>query len=289
MKQYDIERKPVNDSDFLGQIPKHAAYTKLVSEESIFYEGGKPAIVYKIIPRERLESFRRAALASNFIKNLRSRGLPTKSAIYGALPRIVFRHNYCRYTSNTRNQSEYNETVFEFTRYIDELYAEYLPEEHRHNAELVRGSVHPEWLIEDTPFASVNFNVNHAIKYHRDSGNFKGVYSNVLILKDGMVGGFLVCPEFDMAFAQQDGALILFDGQKIIHGVTPIKATKDNGYRCSCVFYALESMKHCYPYKQEMEQAKRHRDKIESRFRPQSDRFQLTGSSLPKPPAPSTK
>ncbi len=56
-----------------------------------------------------------------------------------------------------------------------------------------------------------------------DTGNFKGVYSNVMILKRGVGGGGLVCPEFDLAFAQDGRALILFDGESVIHGVGPIK------------------------------------------------------------------
>ena len=33
----------------------------------------------------------------------------------------------------------------------------------------------------------------------------------------------------------------------------PIYQTKENPYRASIVYYSLEQMKHCYPYKMEVE------------------------------------
>jgi hypothetical protein len=174
---------------------------------------------------------------------------------------------------NTKNQKELNADILYFARLIDNLYKKLLPEQHDLNLKIVQDSVETEYIIKDTPFTTVNLNINHAIKYHRDTGNFKNVFSNVLILKDAVAGGFLVCPEFDIAFGQQDGALILFDGQNIIHGVTPIKMKHDNSYRCSCVFYSLADMKNCYPYKMELERVKKWRDEVESRFRPDAKIF----------------
>jgi hypothetical protein len=132
-----------------------------------------------------------------------------------------------------------------------------LPEAYDYNLKRIRESVHADWRPTNTPFTTCNFNVNHAIKYHRDSGNFKGVFSNVLILKDGIAGGQLVFPELGIAFEQADGALGIFDGQKWIHGVTALQKTKPNGYRASIVYYALSGMKDCYPYKEEVARYKK--------------------------------
>jgi hypothetical protein len=96
-----------------------------------------------------------------------------------------------------------------------------------------------------------------------------------LIIKEGIIGGNLICPEYNIGFEQGDGALILFDGQAIIHGVTPIKQIEENGFRSSCVFYSLATMKNCYPYELELERIKEIRNEIESRWR--SDPNLLTG------------
>jgi len=62
-----------------------------------------------------------------------------------------------------------------------------------------------------------------------------------------------VFPEYGFALAQEDSYLAIFDGQSEIHGVMPIIKTKENPYRASIVYYTLENMKHCYPFKMEVE------------------------------------
>lgn len=275
MIRRQLIRKPIAETDYLRKTPRRSDYKELIHQDTVFLEDGRPIIVYKNIPQTHLSEFRRLVHESHFIKSQRVNGTPTQSAIFGALPRIRHRHNYCRYTANTMNQKELNESIFAFARLVNDLYKRLLPEEFAHNLQVIEKSVQSEYVIAGTPFTTVNLNVNHAIKYHKDTGNFKNVYSNVLILKQQVQGGFLVCPEFDLAFAQQDGALILFDGQHIVHGVTPIKATGPDAYRCSCVFYALANMKNCYPYEEELSWAKKQRDEIESRFRPDPKTFKL--------------
>lgn len=270
MKEREITRREVDDKLYLKRTPDRSDYKELITEDTIFIEDGKPIILYKIIPKHHLFKIRHLVFNSKFIKTHRTNGTPTQSAIFGALPRVTHRHNYCRYSANTKNQKELNNDIFYFARLIDTIYKQLLPEQHGLNLQIVEDSVEAEYIIKNTPFTTVNLNVNHAIKYHKDSGNFKNVFSNVLILKDGVAGGFLVCPEFDIAFGQQDGALILFDGQNIIHGVTPIKMKHPGAYRCSCVFYSLADMKNCYPYKMELERVKKWRNEVESRFRPET-------------------
>lgn len=273
MKEREIIRTTVNDKLFLKRTPERSDYEELITEDTILFENGKPVILYKIIPKAQLSKIRHLVFHSKFIKAHRTNGTPTQSAVFGALPRITHRHNYCRYSANTKNQKELNNDIFYFAKLIDSIYKDLLPEQHDLNLSIVHESVEAEYIIKDTPFTTVNLNINHAIKYHRDTGNFKNVFSNVLILKDGVAGGFLVCPEFNIAFGQQDGALILFDGQNIIHGVTPIKMNHSKSYRCSCVFYSLANMKNCYPYKMELERVKKWRDEVESRFRPDPKAF----------------
>ncbi|HET9137522.1 MAG TPA: hypothetical protein VFO76_12880 [Candidatus Kapabacteria bacterium] len=273
MQTREIIRTAIDDKLYLRRTPERTDYKELITTDTIFIENGKPIILYKILPKTYLDKLRYLVFKSKFIKTHRTNGTPSQSAVFGALPRIPHRHNYCRYSANTKNQKELNSDIFYFARLINSIYRDLLPDQHEINLSIVEESVEAEYVIKGTPFTTVNLNINHAIKYHRDTGNFKNVFSNVLILKDGVAGGFLVCPEFEIAFGQQDGALILFDGQNIIHGVTPIKMKHDKAYRCSCVFYALADMKNCYPYKLELERVKKWRDTVESRFRPDPKAF----------------
>ena len=92
----------------------------------------------------------------------------------------------------------------------------------------------------------------HAIKYHKDAGNIKGSFSNVLILKEHCTGGELVLPDYRIALEQSDGALCIFKGQEEIHGVMPLKPYREDFYRASIVYYTLAQLQHCYPYKEEV-------------------------------------
>lgn len=276
MKEYRLPFIPVDHKQYLKKVPTANEYNLLIKEDAIFYDPeGSPIIIYKVLPKNIIDSLRHLAFDSKFTKSARSNGIPTQSAIFGALPRVTYRNDFCRFTVNTRTQKKLLADVLRFSDVISGLYKKYLPEQYQHNIDIITQNVVDDYVIKGTPFTTVNFNVNHAIKYHTDTGNFKGVYSNVVIMKNNIIGGYLVVPEYRIAFEQTDGALILFDGQKILHGVTPILRTKNNGYRCSCVFYSLASMKNCYPYKEEMQRAKTTRTKVESVFRP--DPMEISG------------
>jgi hypothetical protein len=61
----------------------------------------------------------------------------------------------------------------------------------------------------------------------------------------GMKGGHLVVPKYGIAFGFSKPALIMFDGQSLLHGVLPMEKQTKNAYRYSVVYYALQQMCHC--------------------------------------------
>lgn len=222
--------------------------------------------VYLRLPPHVLKTMRHIAEHAKTTKGLRTYGLPMNSAIFGALPRIEIRQNYCRLTRNSVEQRELMAVVLDLAGDIAELYRKHLPGEYSRHLKMSVRDVLTEWLLPETPFSTVNFNLNHAIRYHRDRANQKGVMSNVIITRRNAEGGLLVLPEYRVALRQGDGALIIFDGQAVVHGVTPIRFGED-GYRCSVVFYTLGGMKNCYPYAEEFERAKTDRTRIEDEYR----------------------
>tara|TARA_R110002153_G_C13223797_1_gene489090 strand:+ start:313 stop:1140 length:828 start_codon:yes stop_codon:yes gene_type:complete len=245
----------INDcKDLLKTTPKKNHYNKLINEDCVFIKNGKPAGIYIKIDNEKLKLIRKASLTTKLSKSSRTRGIPTQSSIFGSLPRIARRNDFCRYSAHTKNEIKNTNIMFNFMADLIDIYKKHLPEQYERDLKLIQESVADDYAIKkDSPFLTCNINVNHAIKYHRDSGNFKQNLSNVLILKDGIIGGELVFPEYGFALSQEDGYLAIFDGQKEIHGVMPIFQTKENPYRASIVYYSLEQMKHCYPYKMEVE------------------------------------
>lgn len=252
MKVYNLH-KTRDCSDLLGKTPLKTEYKTLVSEDSKFIVNGECIGIYVNLPKKILKPLREATLTTNYVETYRTRkALPTKSSVFGALPRIPMRNDFCRLSNKTFEEIENMKKLMSFQKVLCEIYKEHLPDLFEKDIEFVRKNIDDDYRLVDTPYTTVNINVNHAIKHHRDNGNIKGSYSNVLILKENCLGGELVLPEYEIALEQSDGALCIFRGQEEIHGVMPLTPTKEKFYRASIVYYTLAQLKHCYPYKEEV-------------------------------------
>ena len=253
MKTFELNK--IKDcADLIKQTPAKNDYNLVIKENTLFTRNGVNVGLYIKIDNKEIESIRKASLNTKYVKTYRTtKALPTQSSVFGSLPRIALRNDYCRFSAQTKNEKENANMLFSFLPFLTEIYKTYLPTQHQHDLKVIEENVNKDYLIKDkSPFTTANINVNHAIKYHKDTGNFRGNLSNVLILRDGIIGGELVFPEYGFALAQEDGYLAIFDGQAEIHGVRPIIKTKEKPYRASIVYYTLENMKHCYPFKMEV-------------------------------------
>ena len=103
-------------------------------------------------------------------------------------------------------------------------------------------------LVGNNPiFIDCNFNyaVNEGnqIFYHRDTHK-PCCFSTCLILRntDEPNGGYLVWPEYDIAFRQLHGTLLMFNGLDIIHGVSTLNL-KPKEYRVSTVWFPKAGMR----------------------------------------------
>jgi hypothetical protein len=254
MKVFELN-KIKNCNGLIKKTPTKNDYSLVINEDTLFTKNGFNVGLYIKISKEISKAIRLASLETKYVKTYRTRkALPTQSSVFGSLPRIPLRNDYCRFSAQTKNEKTNANILFNFLPYLTEIYKTYLPNQHEHDLKVIQENVNSDYLIEaKTPFTTANINVNHAIKYHKDTGNFRGNLSNVLILRDGIIGGELVFPEYGFALAQEDSYLAIFDGQAEIHGVMPIIKTKEKPYRASIVYYTLENMKHCYPFKMEVQ------------------------------------
>lgn len=110
---------------------------------------------------------------------------------------------------------------------------------------LVREAIRPRWLIADTPFTSGIINNTAALPYHRDAGNVPGSWSAMLGCRRGVEGGWLHLVDYDVYVPVDDGSITLFDGQSVLHGVTPMRVTGGNAYRYTMVAYAVAAIGSC--------------------------------------------
>lgn len=94
-------------------------------------------------------------------------------------------------------------------------------------------------LAEELGFAApygglVNRDV--ALPFHRDRTNPGRSWNVTVVFRYHADGGLLVFPDLRRAFECPDSSVIVFDGQKHVHGVSPIELGV-SGYRVSISFY----------------------------------------------------
>jgi hypothetical protein len=106
-------------------------------------------------------------------------------------------------------------------------------------------SISENWKLPGTPWTSGIINDTAALPYHRDSNNIKGTWSAMLSLKHHIDGGYLHIADYDVYFAVPHGSLSMFDGQSLLHGVTPFRMQTPEAHRYTIVAYSRSAMKKC--------------------------------------------
>jgi hypothetical protein len=87
----------------------------------------------------------------------------------------------------------------------------------------------------------------------------------MIVLRHESAGGTLAVPEFDVRFALPHNSLLMFDGQQLLHGVTPIILKEEDSVRFSIVFYSLKQMWNCLTVTDEVIRARKRRMERELR------------------------
>jgi hypothetical protein len=147
---------------------------------------------------------------------------------------------------------------------IEGLYAKHSPEAYAYHRAKAVEKIDKDWMIGDSVFTSGIANKNNALAYHYDAGNVKYCRSAMFAFRRNVSGGFLCVPELDIKFDLGDRSLTLFDGQSIIHGVSPLKLVP-KGYRITAVFYTLAEMWRCLPLSEEVAAERKRRSEIEGK------------------------
>jgi hypothetical protein len=207
----------------------------------------------------------KSLLTIKYDKNKRLAGLITRSRIFGYKPREKIRNDFCTSTMLAKESPKEHQIICNFAKTLSKIYKKQCPEIYNEHADLTKSKLLPEWTIGDTPFSSGIVNKNNALHYHFDSGNFKNVYSNMVAFKSNVKGGYLSIPAYDIGLEIANNSLVLFDGQKILHGVTPIKLLSENAYRLSIVYYSLQQMWNCQPLNEELARIKDVRTELEKK------------------------
>lgn len=194
-------------------------------------------------------------------------GIAVTHTTFGYQPPQPIRRRYgcSRSTFNTK-YPEAMARLAEFCRVAEYALHTYASDVHDYTARIVGERVPDAWRISGTPWTSGIINRTAALPFHRDQGNIKGSWSAMLAARRGVSGGLLYLADYDTYLEVGHGSISIFDGQSVIHGVTPMKVTHPSGFRYTVVTYAKHEMgKCCADPADEAERAKLEVTKAEDR------------------------
>jgi len=256
-KLFLSKKTNIDLKDFVKRSAKEEDFQTLVSTPCVGYdkETGETIFLYTEIGTN-TEELVKQLKDVQYQKTERSAGLVTNSRVFGYRPRITMRSDFCSSASLSRENPVVTGIVGKLALIMQKLYKEHIPltfQEHLESSKKIK----QEWLIKDTLFSSGIINKNNQLRYHKDAGNFDNVFSCMLVLKGGIEGGFLSIPEYGIGVELKNNTVLMFNGQKLMHGVTPIKRQNDLSYRFSLVFYTLKTMWNCLEIGEELGRIKK--------------------------------
>jgi hypothetical protein len=121
----------------------------------------------------------------------------------------------------------------------EQLIKEILPDQYYKQIELFKDTL-PKWKIGELFTSSIsNFNISAA--FHRDGLNMEGAVNVIICKRLNSKGGDLNVPDYGATIGQQDNSILVYPAWRNVHGVTPIIATHEGGYRNSLIFYPLKA------------------------------------------------
>lgn len=238
-----------------------------VNEAGIYRdrETGEAILVYAPFPGD-LKRLRKSILDTAMSTTLRSNGMRNLSRTFGMAARsVVLKRESCRPASLAWENPEAQMTLNDTAGHLGRFLRAELPEIYEEDQKVV-DQVLPEWrMTEDSLWTSGVINSSSQLPFHRDRANFE-TWSAMPVLRRNMKGGHLTFPEYGITVNCRDGYALWFNGNKYVHGVTPMEATAKDGYRYSIVFYALRGMKDCHTYAVEVGEARRKRTEREEKM-----------------------
>ena len=277
MRKIFLKKKPdFNPKEYVYRTAADSDYSRLINEDCtlIDEDTGEILGVYFTIPKTPSKLLM-ALMGIKYDTNKRLKGLITHSRIFGYRPREKIRNDYCSSASLAVKQPDYHAELILFAHVLTKYYKKFMPKLYKIHKGIADDNVLDDWMIKGTPFSSGIVNKNNELHYHYDAGNFKDVYSNMVAFKSNVSGGHLSIPEYDVGLEISTNSVLLFDGQKILHGVTPIKLFNKNSYRFTVVYYTLKAMWNCEPLSKEILRYRKERTTLEKK------RFQRLKGYIP--------
>ena len=255
MQILKLKKRPVNLNEFVKRTAMETDCETLITEPTILVDAddGQVKVIYDHLVGFDTNDIVNALKRIKYHEGARARGLVSRSRIFGYRPRLEMRGDFCSSTSMAKEFPTEHSLVAGLAQKLEEHYEKYQPEGYRRHKELAEGKVKKIYRINGKSiFTSGIINKNNPLKYHFDTGNFRDVYSCMIVFKRDVEGGHLSVPEYGVRFKLPNNSIFLFDGQSILHGVTPRNYTSHDAHRYSIVYYSLKRMWQCLEVDEEL-------------------------------------
>lgn len=260
MSQIAVVKNKIDIKKFLLQpVPEPPEGTLIVRESSVIYEDGQPIIGYYENIGQHGQNFynlKQALRSIKYAKTERTGGLPTNSRIFGSAPRLAIRKDFCAKCGLSLDDLAADKLLKLYGLDVEKFYRATNPAIYDYHRTLVE-KIRPEWRMLDSIWTQGIVNWNNQLRYHRDRGNFPKTWNGMYTFKQDVKGGYLHFPEYNLALELKDGSVSVFNGQEILHGVTPIKLQNRDAYRYTIVYYSLAQMVKCESHEQELSRIKK--------------------------------
>ena len=235
----------------IGDVPLEEHIETLITEDTTIRNNGIPIIVYYKY-RQELSGLIGVCDKVRPSTNTRSNGIRTHSRIFGYAPRQTMRRLPCRTPTMAYEHPKEYKALAEAGILLSKLYKENNPELWKKQYDLSIEKALPEYRMEGDLFTSGILNIDNPLRYHYDAGNYKSAWSCMITLKRHITGGYLSIPDFSIGFELGNQSVLMFDGQSIMHGVTPFTKNTKESKRYTIVYYSLQQIWKCLTYHKEI-------------------------------------
>ncbi len=265
MRRIEVTKRKIDRREWATRVPADSDIGTLLTEPCELWEGDRLVLAY-IHAEERighlLDVFRRV----RYGQRARTGGLVTTSKTFGWHPRVTLRRDFCTAAHFAAEQPVEHGIVCAAAIQVAEYYRVVNPTLYAEHAAQSAEKA-SRYRLRGTPFTSGIVNENNPLKYHLDSGNYPGVWSGMVAVRHRATGGHLCLPEYGVGLEVRHGSLTLFDGQGVVHGVTPIRLQDEESRRYTAVYYSLRGLWKCLPPEEELARIRRLRTEREGKPR----------------------
>lgn len=173
-------------------------------------------------------------------------GVAVTHRTFGYQPPQPIRRRYgCSRSQFNTDHPEATATLGEFCRLAEHVFRTHATEVFESTTEAVLSNIGVPWRIVGTPWTSGIINQTAALPYHTDKGNVPRSWSAMLGARHNVADGYLHLADYNCYLPVEHGSISIFDGQSVVHGVTPMRVTGSHAQRVTVVVYAKNDMCKC--------------------------------------------